>query len=66
MLGGHIDSVPQGGWLDGALNTVAALEVMRRPRPRQRPVTLRLVDWATRRGPASDAASSARAPQRVL
>src|SRR5215203_7126378 len=29
LLGGHIDSVPNGGWLDGALNIVAALEVMR-------------------------------------
>jgi len=50
LLGGHIDSVPQGGWLDGALNTVAALEVMRVLAPRQRPVTLRLVDWADEEG----------------
>ena len=50
LLGGHIDSVPQGGWLDGALNTVAALEVMRALAPRQRPVTLRLVDWADEEG----------------
>ena len=50
LLGGHIDSVPQGGWLDGALNTVAALEVMRVLAPQQRPVTLRLVDWADEEG----------------
>src|SRR5215217_3540660 len=50
LLGGHIDSVPNGGWLDGALNTVAALEVMRVLAPRQRPVTLRLVDWADEEG----------------
>jgi N-carbamoyl-L-amino-acid hydrolase len=50
LLGGHIDSVPQGGWLDGALNTVAALEVMRALAPQQRPVTLRLVDWADEEG----------------
>jgi len=50
LLGGHIDSVPQGGWLDGALNTVAALEVMRVLAPRRRPVTLRLVDWADEEG----------------
>ena len=50
LLGGHIDSVPNGGWLDGALNTVAALEVMRALAPRQRPVTLRLVDWADEEG----------------
>ncbi len=36
LLGGHIDSVPNGGWLDGALNTIAALEVMRVLAPQQR------------------------------
>src|SRR5688572_21109233 len=30
LLGGHLDSVPNGGWLDGSLNVVAALEVLRR------------------------------------
>ncbi|HEX2728315.1 MAG TPA: Zn-dependent hydrolase [Rubrobacteraceae bacterium] len=50
LLGGHIDSVPQGGWLDGCLNTIAALEVMRVLAPQQRPVTLRLVDWADEEG----------------
>src|SRR3712207_7419606 len=40
LLGGHLDSVPNGGWLDGALNTVAALEVLRTLAPQQRPVTL--------------------------
>src|SRR5215208_6827764 len=50
LLGGHIDSVPNGGWLDGALNTIAALEVMRVLVPQQRPVTLRLVDWADEEG----------------
>ena len=50
LLGGHIDSVPNGGWLDGALNTVAALEVVRVLAPQQRPVTLRLVDWADEEG----------------
>ena len=30
LLGGHIDSVPNGGWLDGCLNVVAAVEVVRR------------------------------------
>lgn len=29
-LGSHIDSVPNGGWLDGALGSMAALEVARR------------------------------------
>jgi hydantoinase/carbamoylase family amidase len=50
LLGGHIDSVPNGGWLDGALNTIAALEVMRALAPQRRPVTLRLVDWADEEG----------------
>jgi N-carbamoyl-L-amino-acid hydrolase len=50
VLGGHIDSVPNGGWLDGALNVVGALEVMRDLAPQKRPVTLRLVDWADEEG----------------
>ncbi len=50
LLGGHIDSVPNGGWLDGALNTIAALEVFRVLAPQQKPVTLRLVDWADEEG----------------
>ena len=50
VLGGHIDSVPNGGWLDGALNVVAALEVVRALAPQRRPVTLRLVDWADEEG----------------
>ena len=53
LIGGHLDSVPNGGWLDGALNVLAGLEVMRRfasefnGRP---PVTVRLVDWADEEG----------------
>jgi N-carbamoyl-L-amino-acid hydrolase len=51
VLGGHLDSVPDGGWLDGALNVLAALEVLRAlaagPTP---PLTLRLVDWADEEG----------------
>nr|MBA2714195.1 Zn-dependent hydrolase [Rubrobacteraceae bacterium] len=50
LIGGHIDSVPNGGWLDGALNVVGALEVMRALAPQERPVTLRLVDWADEEG----------------
>src|SRR6476661_2703662 len=30
LLGGHLDSVPNGGWLDGCLGTLASLEVLRR------------------------------------
>jgi allantoate deiminase len=50
LLGGHIDSVPNGGWLDGCLNTIAAMEALRVLAPQQRPVTLRLVDWADEEG----------------
>jgi N-carbamoyl-L-amino-acid hydrolase len=51
LLGGHIDSVPNGGWLDGALNVVAAVEVVRRVAEEgQPPVTVRLVNWADEEG----------------
>ena len=30
LIGGHMDSVPNGGWLDGCLNVVAGVEVLRR------------------------------------
>src|SRR3954451_4801960 len=29
LIGGHIDSVPNGGWLDGCLNVMAGVEVLR-------------------------------------
>ncbi len=53
IIGGHMDSVPNGGWLDGCLNVLAGLEVVRHlsdvygGRP---PVTVRLVDWADEEG----------------
>lgn len=53
LIGGHIDSVPNGGWLDGCLNTLAGVEILRRiaaetaGRP---PVTVRVVDWADEEG----------------
>lgn len=50
LIGGHMDSVPGGGWLDGCLNTIAGLEALRVLAPRKRPVTLRLVDWADEEG----------------
>jgi hydantoinase/carbamoylase family amidase len=51
LLGGHIDSVPNGGWLDGSLNVVAAVEVLRRiVEAGTPPVTLRLVNWADEEG----------------
>jgi N-carbamoyl-L-amino-acid hydrolase len=53
LIGGHMDSVPNGGWLDGCLNVLAGLEVMRRINDQyhgQPPVTVRLVDWADEEG----------------
>ena len=51
LLGGHIDSVPNGGWLDGCLNLVAAVEVLRRIAGEGTPpVTVRLVNWADEEG----------------
>ncbi|MBS1966632.1 MAG: Zn-dependent hydrolase [Chloroflexi bacterium SZAS-1] len=51
LIGGHIDSVPNGGWLDGCLNVLAGLEVLRRIAAEGTPpVTVRLVDWADEEG----------------
>jgi N-carbamoyl-L-amino-acid hydrolase len=51
LIGGHIDSVPNGGWLDGVLNVVAGVEVLRRVAVEDAPrVTLRLVNWADEEG----------------
>jgi N-carbamoyl-L-amino-acid hydrolase len=51
LIGGHIDSVPNGGWLDGALNVMAGAEVLRRIAAEGKPpVTIRLVNWADEEG----------------
>ena len=51
VLGGHIDSVPNGGWLDGSLGLLAGLEVLRALAARGRPpVTVKVVDWADEEG----------------
>jgi N-carbamoyl-L-amino-acid hydrolase len=51
LIGGHIDSVPNGGWLDGCLNVVAGVEVLRRiAEEGTPPVTVRLVNWADEEG----------------
>jgi beta-ureidopropionase / N-carbamoyl-L-amino-acid hydrolase len=53
VIGSHLDSVPNGGWLDGALGMLAGLAILRRVadefngRP---PVTIRLVDFADEEG----------------
>jgi N-carbamoyl-L-amino-acid hydrolase len=53
ILGSHLDSVPNGGWLDGCLGVVAALMVLRRIAEEYNgnpPITIRLVDWADEEG----------------
>jgi N-carbamoyl-L-amino-acid hydrolase len=51
IIGGHLDSVPNGGWLDGTLGVLVALEALRRyGQGSKKPVTLRLVDWADEEG----------------
>ncbi len=53
LLGGHLDSVPNGGWLDGCLGVLASLEVLRalsETYDGKPPVTIRLVDWADEEG----------------
>jgi hydantoinase/carbamoylase family amidase len=53
VIGGHMDSVPNGGWLDGCLNVLAGVEILRRINAQYNgrpPVTVRLVDWADEEG----------------
>ncbi len=53
ILGSHLDSVPNGGWLDGALGVIAAFVVLSRIAKEfdgKPPVTIRLVDWADEEG----------------
>ncbi|HZV48664.1 MAG TPA: Zn-dependent hydrolase [Candidatus Dormibacteraeota bacterium] len=51
LLGGHLDSVPNGGWLDGCLGVLAGLEVLRRLAAEEEPpLTVRLVSWADEEG----------------
>jgi allantoate deiminase len=50
IVGSHLDSVPNGGWLDGALGVVAGLEALRMQAGSKPPVTLTLVDWADEEG----------------
>jgi hydantoinase/carbamoylase family amidase len=53
VIGGHMDSVPNGGWLDGCLNVIAGVEILRRLHAQYNgrpPVTVRVVDWADEEG----------------
>jgi N-carbamoyl-L-amino-acid hydrolase len=52
IVGSHIDAVPNGGWLDGVLGLLTALETVRTlaqsgERP---PISVRFVDWADEEG----------------
>jgi len=51
VIGSHIDSVPNGGWLDGALGVMGALETLRSlAEAGTPPCTVTLVDWADEEG----------------
>jgi allantoate deiminase len=50
VIGGHLDSVPNGGWLDGALGVLAGVEALRRHAGATPPVTLTVVDFADEEG----------------
>jgi N-carbamoyl-L-amino-acid hydrolase len=50
IIGGHLDSVPNGGWLDGPLGVLAGLEALRIHQKHPRPVTLAVVDFADEEG----------------
>jgi len=53
ILGSHLDSVPNGGWLDGCLGIIGAYAVLRRITEEYNgkpPITIRLVDWADEEG----------------
>jgi N-carbamoyl-L-amino-acid hydrolase len=53
ILGSHLDSVPNGGWLDGCLGVIAAYAVLSRIARQydgKPPVSVRLVDWADEEG----------------
>jgi N-carbamoyl-L-amino-acid hydrolase len=51
VVGSHLDSVPKGGWLDGALGVMSGLELLRSLAEEGTPaVTVALVDWADEEG----------------
>ncbi len=53
VIGSHLDSVPNGGWLDGCLGVMAGLGVLRglaAAYDGKPPFTVKLVDWADEEG----------------
>ena len=53
VIGSHLDSVPNGGWLDGCLGVMAGLGILRgiaETYAGKPPFTVKLVDWADEEG----------------
>ncbi len=52
VLGSHLDSVPNGGWLDGCLGVLAGAEILRGLHRDgiELPVSISVVDWADEEG----------------
>ncbi len=53
VLGSHLDSVPNGGWLDGCLGVLAAFHILKHQAEKHAgrpPCTIKLVDWADEEG----------------
>jgi beta-ureidopropionase / N-carbamoyl-L-amino-acid hydrolase len=51
VVGSHLDSVPKGGWLDGALGVMAGVELLRSlAEEGTPPCTVAVVDWADEEG----------------
>ncbi len=50
IIGSHLDSVPNGGWLDGALGVMAGFEALRMFTDRRPPAAIKVVDWADEEG----------------
>jgi allantoate deiminase len=50
IIGSHLDSVPNGGWLDGALGVMVGFEALRMFKDNRPPVTIKVVDWADEEG----------------
>ncbi len=50
VIGSHLDSIPNGGWLDGALGVVVSLEILRRYNGKQPQKTIYGVNWSEEEG----------------
>lgn len=52
IVGSHLDAVPNGGWLDGVLGLMTALETMRQlvNAGGTPPIGVRFIDWADEEG----------------